>query len=180
MRFPLIPLVLLALPIAEISAFVVIGGRIGLAATLGLIVLSAAVGAVLLRWQGFGRLARIQAEMQAGRVPGRDLVHGAMIMIAALLLIVPGFVSDVLGILLFIPPVREAVCRFVRSRITVVSAETIFAGARRQGPDPRGGKVVDLDEGDFHRAEPGKSPWSTGGNDLPPPGKPGRDGEDGL
>lgn len=178
MRFPIIPLLLVALPIAEISGFVVIGGRIGLAATLGLIALAAVAGAVLLRVQGIGRLARINAEMQSGRVPGRDLAHGAMIILAGVLLIVPGFVSDVFGLLLFVPPVREAVWRFVRSRITVVSAGTTFSG--RGGPRTGGGKVVDLDEADFHRSGTGESPWSKRDGELPGPGNPGAGGKDGL
>ena len=190
MRFSIIPFLLLVVPIAEISAFVVIGGKIGLAATLGLILVTAVIGSVLLRWQGLGLLARISAEMQAGRVPGRDLVHGVMILVAGVLLLMPGFVTDTLGFLLFIPPVREAAWRFLKSRVTIVPAGPIFSDPRgSRGPQPDGsGKVVDLDESDFRRSGPGKSPWSSGANDLPrpeappapPPGKHRPDSEDGL
>lgn len=186
MRFSIIPFLLLVVPIAEISAFVVIGGKIGLAATLGLILVTAVIGSVLLRWQGLGLLARISAEMQAGRVPGRDLVHGVMILVAGVLLLVPGFVTDTLGFLLFIPPVREAAWRFLKSRVTIVPAGPIFSDPRGgRGREPGGrGPVVDLDERDFRRSDPGKSPWSSGANDLPSPGsQPGKrrpDSEDGL
>ncbi len=154
MRSLLIPLFLLALPLAEIATFVFVGREVGIGTTLLLVLLSGVVGAVLLRVQGLGVLRRIRDTTGRGVDPGRELVHGVMIVFAAFLLIIPGFLTDVLGLLLFIPPVREAAWTLLKSRLTIVTT-TGGAGFRRGadtpgGPFTRGGpKVIDLDEGDF-------------------------------
>ncbi len=162
MRLSFIPLLLIAIPLTEITAFVVIGSRIGVVWTLGFVLLSSVIGALLVRWQGFSLIARIRAETAAGRVPSRELAHGAMILMAGVLLIVPGFVTDAIGFLLFMPPVREAAWRAFRSRITVASMEP------RPGPRPGPGvgdlkrtddRVVDLDPEDFTRKPDTGSPW---------------------
>lgn len=143
MRLSLIPLLLLVMPLAEIAAFIFVGSRIGVLATLALIVLTAIAGTILLRVQGFGVLQRIRQTVDRGGVPGRDLVHGVMILIAGILLLVPGFVTDTIGFLLFIPAVRDFGWRFVKDRIVVVSNIRTGGGFRsRDG-------VVDLDEEDY-------------------------------
>lgn len=160
----LFPLLLLALPLIEIAVFVVVGSQIGVLSTIGLVILSGVVGTVLLRIQGFGVLTRIQREMEAGRNPGRELAHGAMIMFAGVLLLIPGFVTDIVGLLLFIPPVRDLGWRLIRSRITVVGE--FGAGRwRSSSPEGRAGrKTIDLDADDYSKddysKDPGKSsPW---------------------
>lgn len=154
MRFSLIPFLLLIVPLAEIAAFVVIGGQIGVWATLGMVLLTAIIGTMLLRWQGIGLFNRINAEMRANRVPGRELVHGVMILIAGVLLLTPGFVTDTLGFLLFIPAVRDLVWRLIKDRVIVQAMPGGFStspqapGGSGGGPDDR---VVDLDEAEFER-----------------------------
>ncbi len=103
MRFSLIPFLLLVVPLAEIAAFVVIGGQIGVWATLGMVLLTAIIGSILLRWQGVGLFNRINTELRANRVPGRELVHGVMILIAGVLLLTPGFVDRFAGLSAFRP-----------------------------------------------------------------------------
>lgn len=159
MRFSLIPFLLLVVPLAEIAAFVVIGGQIGVWATLGMVLLTAALGSVLLRWQGIGLFNRINAEMQANRVPGRELVHGVMILVAGVLLLTPGFVTDTLGFLLFVPALRDAVWRLVRDRI-VVTTMSARQGGRGPGPRRPDDGVVDLGEDEFERNPDHSSPWS--------------------
>ncbi|WP_420407720.1 FxsA family protein [Hoeflea sp.] len=159
MRFSLIPFLLLVVPLAEIAAFVVIGGQIGVWATLGMVLLTAAIGSVLLRWQGIGLFNRINAEMQANRVPGRELVHGVMILVAGVLLLTPGFVTDTLGFLLFVPALRDAVWRLVRNRIVVTTMSARGSGRGPGSPRPDDG-VVDLDADEFERHPDHSSPWS--------------------
>ena len=77
---------MLAMPFIEIAGFVIIGSKIGVFATLGLVILSAMLGFFLLRVQGIGLLQRIRTETAAGRVPDREVVHGAMLVLAAILL----------------------------------------------------------------------------------------------
>lgn len=171
MPFAAIPFLLLAVPIMEIAAFIVIGGQIGVLPTLGLIVVTAIIGSILLRVQGLGLLARIQEETRAGRVPGRELIHGVMILVAGVLLLTPGFVTDTLGFLLFVPAIRDAGWRLLRERIVVV-AQSAGPGRRHggdagggdaRGGDMRGDTVVDLDEAEFQRDPSPDSPWAPDG-----------------
>lgn len=164
----LIVAALIGLPLVEIAVFIVVSRAIGVTATIGLVLLSMIAGTTLMRRQGFGVLRRMQAELDSGRVPGEAMVHGAMIVLAGVLLIIPGFVSDVVGLALFLPPVRDFVWSAIRRRIEIVTVETRAPG----GPGP----VVDLDADAFRRrdghdgGEPGKggSPWV-----IPPPdGRP--------
>jgi UPF0716 protein FxsA len=156
-------LFILALPIVEIAVFVVVGSKIGVLWTIALVILSGVVGSLLLRVQGFGALNRIRAELDAGRDPGRELAHGAMIMLAAVLLLIPGFVTDVIGLLLFVPPVRDAAWRFLRRRVVVAgSFSGGFGGFRSRKPDD---KTIDLDAQDYSRTPDPKSPWRIGTDD---------------
>ena len=126
---------------------------------LGLVLASSIAGVLLLRHQGFGVMARVRAEMDAGHDPSRHLAHGAMIVVAAILLIIPGFITDIIGLLLFLPPVRDLAWRRFKGRIVV--ATDFSAGGFRRPRD----KVIDLDDGDYSREDDFKrgpdhnSPW---------------------
>lgn len=142
-------LLLLALPLAEIAVFVLVGSHIGVLATIALVIATTIAGSVLLRIQGFGAMARIRASIDAGATPGRELVHGLMIMIAGVLLLLPGFITDALGFLLFLPPVRDIAWRFLRDRIVIVGG----MGSSGPGGHRRSG-TIDLDDDDFTRETP--------------------------
>ena len=153
MPFALIPFILLAIPILEIAVFILVGREIGVFATLACIFLTAVIGSVLLRVQGFSILSRIRNETERGRVPGRELGDGVMILAAGILLLTPGFVTDAIGFALFIPAFRALIWRAIASRVVV----TVVGG--RDSPSWRGGQrrdgdVVDLDPEDFHEAGP--------------------------
>ena len=156
MRFPAIPLFLLALPFLEIAGFVIVGRQVGVFYTLALVVASGVLGAILLRVQGFGVAGRIRRELDAGRDPSRELANGVMILVAGVLLLIPGFVTDIIGLLLFLPPVRDLAWRFVKGRI-VVSAGS-FGGFTRSGSGPRG-KTIDLDADEYSSGKRPDSPW---------------------
>ncbi|WP_426125708.1 FxsA family protein [Pararhizobium sp. PWRC1-1] len=161
MRSLIIPILFLSMPIAEIATFIVVGREVGVGMTLLLVVASAIAGAILLRIQGFGVLRKIQQASQTGTDPGRQLVHGVMIVIAAFLLIIPGFISDIIGLLLFIPAVRDLGWSFVKNRLTIVTTG-MAAGSRGfsrgQGPDRDAARradtrVIDLDDDEFSRSD---------------------------
>jgi UPF0716 protein FxsA len=163
MRFTMLPAAILFLPLAEIAGFVLVGRAIGLLATLGLVVASFVIGVMLLRSQGIGILRRMSAEGRNGTVPGRELLRPAMFVFASLLLIIPGFISDIVAILICIPAVRDFAWRYISRRFVVASSKGGFTASSRPsaGPGrPSDAKVVDLDEEDFHREPDGKSPWS--------------------
>ena len=161
----ILSLFFLAWPLAEIAAFVLVGSQIGVLPTIGLVIPSGFVGILLLRIQGLGTLARIRAETDAGHVPGRDLGDAFMILLAGLLLLLPGFITDVLGILLFIPFVRGRIWGWLRSRTTIVTRATGFATGQHSRNDPRAsrrpgrGPVIELDQEDFTREPNPNSPW---------------------
>ena len=164
MRFPVIPLFLLALPFLEIAGFVVVGQEIGVLYTLALVVAAGILGAVLLRVQGFGVMTRVRRELDAGGDPSRELAHGAMILLAGVLLLIPGFITDIVGLLLFLPPVRDAAWRFLRSRVSVSTRG--FGGFAASGTGPsrrRDGKTIDLDADEYSSGPNGgpreDSPW---------------------
>ncbi|TIS95721.1 FxsA family protein [Mesorhizobium sp.] len=148
MRISLLPLFLLALPLLEIAGFVVVGRQVGALATVGLVLASSIAGALLLRYQGFGVMSRVRAEMDAGRDPSRQLAHGAMIVLAAILLIIPGFITDIFGILLFLPPVRDFAWRLLKGRI-VLATNFGTGGFRARQRN----KTIDLDDGDYSRGD---------------------------
>ncbi|QPC89958.1 FxsA family protein [Mesorhizobium sp. INR15] len=148
MRISLFPLFLLALPLLEIAGFVVVGRQVGALATVGLVLASSIAGALLLRHQGLGVMARVRAEMDAGRDPSRQLAHGVMIVLAAILLIIPGFITDIIGLLLFLPPVRDLAWSRLKGRI-VLATNFSTGGFRGRQRD----KTIDLDDGDYSRSD---------------------------
>ncbi len=148
MRFPIIPLFLVALPFIEIAGFVIVGSQIGVLATLALVIAAGVLGALLLRVQGFGVMARVRKELDAGNDPSRELANGAMILVAGILLLIPGFFTDIIGLLLFLPPVRALAWSFMRSRVVISAAG--FNDFSRPGPrSGMRGKTIDLDEDEY-------------------------------
>lgn len=127
-------------PIIEIAIFVWIGGLVGIWWTLGGVLLTAIAGSVLLRWQGARIWSRINAALRQGAFPAREIVDGVMIAIAGVLLLTPGYFTDLLGLLLFVPALRLAVFRFLRSRVSIVAGRTPFR---------RDGDAIDLDSGEW-------------------------------
>ncbi|MEP0521761.1 MAG: FxsA family protein [Hyphomicrobiales bacterium] len=165
MRFSLVPFALLIIPLMEIAAFVLVGGQIGLWATLGLVVVTAIIGSFLLRWQGLSLVSRIQNELAAQRLPAKDMVRGVMLLLAGVMLLTPGFVTDTIGFLLFVPGLQDVFWKFLKSRIQVAGASTA-AGFSQPGspfestktPD-NDDSVVELDPDDFTRRDD-NSPWA--------------------
>lgn len=156
----LIALLLFAMPFVEIAGFVIVGSHIGVLATLALVVFGGMLGFFLLRVQSFGLLQKIRAEAAAGRIPDRELVHGAMLVLAAILLIIPGFVTDICGLLLFIPPVRDLVWRYLsRSGVIVTAGGMRYGRGFGAGDRPQRDQVIDLDPEDYSRKSDPNSPW---------------------
>ena len=166
MPFALVPFLLLVVPAVEIAAFIAIGGQIGIGWTLAMILVTAIIGSFLLRQQGLQLFQRVQNEMNAGQIPGQALGESAMILVAGILLLTPGFVTDGIGFLLFVPPIRLAIWSAVASRINLRSAtsfsqsnyDSTHNDTRYQSDEP--GPVIDLDEDDYSTGEENtNSPW---------------------
>ncbi|MFQ5896472.1 MAG: FxsA family protein [Nitrospinota bacterium] len=105
-----------AVPLLELALLIEVGSRIGVVATLALVIFTGALGAALARAQGFAVLRRIQMELAEGRSPASSLVDGALILAAGLLLITPGLLTDALGFALLLPPFRAWIKGQLRRR----------------------------------------------------------------
>lgn len=112
----MLPLVLLftLLPLAELWLLFQLSYAFGFWASLAIVLGTGIAGAALARWQGFQALQRLQTELQQGAMPAKTIADGALILVAGLLLITPGVMTDVAGLSLLIPPVRKVVMHLVR------------------------------------------------------------------
>lgn len=113
----------LVVPFAELYVILQIGREIGALWTIALLIFMSVAGAALVKREGFGVLRRAQQRVEAGQVPGRELVDGVFILFAGALLLTPGFLTDVVGIFLLLPPVRAALrasaIRALRNRVVI-------------------------------------------------------------
>ena len=103
--------------IVEIAVMIQVGQLIGFLNTIGLLLLVSLIGAWLVKRQGLGVMARIREQRMAGRLPAAEVFDGALVLVAGVLLVIPGFVTDALGLLLLIPPIRAVARRFVSRRV---------------------------------------------------------------
>ena len=142
----------------EIAVFIQVGGWLGLWPTLALVVLSAVIGTWELRAQGLATLARARAVIDAGQVPTREIFDGACLLIAGVLLLTPGFVTDALGLLLFVPAVRAALRRWLARRVSASATTRVFVDGAEVRPAKGGGPVIDGDYRDVSDDEPRKTP----------------------
>lgn len=137
-------LLLVAVPIIEIALFIEIGGWIGTWPTIGIVILTALIGSVLLRQQGMAALRDVQGRIASGENPGRLLAEGAMILVAGVLLLTPGFFTDAFGFALLIPPVRGVIFNFLAARITVHQVNAGGAQAHPSGEHTVDGVYEDI------------------------------------
>ena len=127
-------LLLIAWPIAELQVLFRAARWIGLPAVLLLLVLSAVIGAALMRRPGLGVAARARKSWAQGVVPARELFDALCLLCAGFLLLVPGFLSDGLGLLLLLPPVRALLFAWATARM--VARVRVFGGGT--SPEPGG------------------------------------------
>ena len=158
--------ILVAVPIIEIALFIQVGGWIGLWPTIAIVIATALLGTLLLRQQGFAALNDLQSRLEEGRDPLGALAHGAMILIAGIVLLTPGFFTDIIGFLLLIPPVRSLVIRFAGDRIKLKGAAWTVHGAdeeTRRAADA----TIDGDYKDVTPPEEGTTPGNSGWTQSP-------------
>lgn len=170
MRFSFLPIIVLAMPILEIAGFIIVGKALGLWLTIGLILLTSFLGLIILRSGGLGMVRDLQNTGRTGDEPANAMISGGLRVIAGILLFLPGFITDAIGLLLLVPAFRAFIWKAIGARIVV--AGSYKGPGFRPGPQPdSSSRVVDLDEDDFHRDGPNNSPWSPGkdGHDLPKP-----------
>lgn len=154
---------LIAVPIAEIAVFIQAGEIIGLWPTLALVIVTAVAGSTLLRVQGLSTLRRAQESLARHEFPVAEVFDGLCLLVAGALLLTPGFLTDTLGLLLFVPPFRRALGAFLAKRMVVSGHIHMTAGmdpgsTRKSGPVVEGEYEV-VDEEQRNRGIP-DSGWT--------------------
>lgn len=148
----------LMVPLIEIGLFIQVGGLIGLWPTLLIVVVTAMLGTWLVRNQGILAMGNLRQSFSELQDPTEPLAHGAMILVAGALLLTPGFFTDAVGFSLLIPPVRSAVFRYLRSKVTMRGFN--MGGAPRGTPHNPGRTPGQRDviDGEFTEVDQSKQP----------------------
>jgi UPF0716 protein FxsA len=132
--------IFILVPIAEIYVIIKVGETIGLVPTVVLLLADAILGSMLLRYQGRAAWIRFNRALAEGRLPHKEVFDGVLVIMGGALLLTPGFLTDILGLILLIPPSRALVramsSRFVRRRLSLGEAVWSF-GASQRPPRPR-------------------------------------------
>jgi UPF0716 protein FxsA len=154
--FGLLLVLFVAVPAAELYVILQASHAFGVLETIAALLAISFVGAWLCKREGFTTLGRIQGALNDGRIPTKELQDGALILLAGALLLTPGFLGDVVGILLLLPPTRAVartfLARYLRGRLQVVTAGTGFGGPTGRST------VVDADSRDRDDGPPGAIP----------------------
>ena len=112
----LLVLIFIVLPIAELFVIIQVGGAIGVWWTIGILIADSVVGSMLLRSEGRAAWRRFNEALAAGRAPAREALDGVLVIFGGAFLITPGFLTDVVGVLLLLPPTRSVFRRWITRR----------------------------------------------------------------
>lgn len=137
-----------AVPFIELALLIFLGQQVGFWPTIGLVVATAVLGAVVLNRQGLQTMQRISAALSSGEPPIEPVVDGFFLVIAGAFLLTPGVITDAAGLLLLVPQVRRAIARwgFARAlRHGSFTVHTYHSDGARDAPGPRGEPRVDDD-----------------------------------
>lgn len=153
-------LAFIAVPMIEIALFIQVGGIIGLGWTLLIVLGTAILGTWLVRSQGAAAMNNLRRSFSEMRDPSEPLADAAMILVAGVLLLTPGFFTDAVGFALLTPPLRHAAYLWLRKNVKVASFTTGTTGQsheyRRHTP-----AQDDVIDGTFQEVEPPKQPTHT-------------------
>ncbi|SEK74554.1 UPF0716 protein FxsA [Roseovarius nanhaiticus] len=155
-------LAFIIVPMVEIGLFIQVGGWLGLWPTLAIVLLTAILGTWLVRAQGALALSELRGSLSGQSDPTEALANGAMILVAGVLLLTPGFFTDAVGFALLTPPFRKAAFVYLRKRVKVQTFSSATPNGRR-GPRPTNGantiegEYVELDPDDAPQDDPPRS-----------------------
>jgi UPF0716 protein FxsA len=128
----------IVVPIAELYVIIQVGEAIGLWPTLALLLADALLGSFLLKHQGRGAWRRFNEALAQRRFPGKEVVDGLLIVVGGTLLLTPGFLTDIVGLVLLVPPTRAIIRRLLR-RFTIGRFMVVGMPGSARPQDPRGG-----------------------------------------
>ncbi|MFA9910386.1 FxsA family protein [Vibrio cholerae] len=158
--FPILLFLFIAVPVIEIALFIQVGGVLGVWPTIALVLLIAIVGASLVRSQGLQTLLTVQQRLAQGQLPAQQILEGVMLAVAGVLLLTPGFFTDILGMLVLLPAPRAYFAKQLMSRVVVGNIHASGAGFEQPNPfhdraNPNGttyeGEFERKDDQDQHR-----------------------------
>ncbi|EJL6930110.1 TPA: membrane protein FxsA [Vibrio cholerae] len=158
--FPILLFLFIAVPVIEIALFIQVGGVLGVWPTIALVLLTAIVGASLVRSQGLQTLLTVQQRLAQGQLPAQQILEGVMLAVAGVLLLTPGFFTDILGMLVLLPAPRAYFAKQLMSRVMVGNIHASGAGFEQPNPfhdraNPNGttyeGEFERKDDQDQHR-----------------------------
>jgi UPF0716 protein FxsA len=137
---PLLALIVLfiVVPLAELYVIIKVGEAIGLAPTLALLLADSVLGAMLLRHQGRAVWRRFNEALGAGRMPHREVMDGVLVIFGGAFLLTPGFLTDIVGVVLLVPPTRSLVRRLLVRRLTRRVSVGVVDGTATERHDPPG------------------------------------------
>jgi UPF0716 protein FxsA len=134
----LLILLFVVVPIAELWAIIQVGQAIGVLPTILLLIIDSILGSLLVRSQGRRAWTRLTQTISEGRVPTNEVADGAMILFGGALMLAPGFLTDILGALLLLPPTRALLRPLLLRRVTIAGPAVAF-GSRAAGAGARRG-----------------------------------------
>ena len=152
----LLLLLFIGIPLLEITLFIQVGGAIGLGWTLAIVIITAILGAAMVRTQGAQAMMNLRGSFSQLQDPTENLAHGAMILFSGALLLTPGFFTDFIGFALLIPAVRTAVYKRVREKVNVQGFQMGPDGQ----PNPRAQRPDGVIDGEFEEVDPDNPPHS--------------------
>jgi UPF0716 protein FxsA len=144
---PFLLIVFIVVPIAELAVIIQVGEQIGVWLTIAILVADSILGAMLMRSQGRAAWRRFNETLQSGRPPAREALDGVLVIFGGAFLLTPGFLTDIVGAVLLIPPTRAIVRRILVRRF----ADRMIVTARSRASTPRGrpgdveGTAVDIE-----------------------------------
>ena len=125
-------------PIIEISVLMHVGQWLGAWPTIAIVILTAWLGAKYVRQQGLATLQSVQAKMAQGEMPSGEIITGVMLLVAGVLLVTPGFVTDIFGLSLLVPTIRSALMKAVQKHLVVnqgAASSTSFYSSGQESVD---------------------------------------------
>jgi UPF0716 protein FxsA len=152
------------LPILDLETLVEVGGWIGAWPTVGIMLLSATIGIILLCIQGVAILTQARSTLNKGRFPAREVFDGACVLIGGALLVLPGFASDLVGLILLMPPARFLMRRLIAWEIRRSGRFAIWTLERQPVRAPGGGTVIEGEYKPVEAATPQEGEKHTSGN----------------
>ena len=142
-------LLFVGIPLVELYLLIEVGSEIGAIPTLFLTVFTAVLGGLLVRLQGFTTALRVREAMERGEMPAIEMLEGVVLLVAGIMLLLPGFITDAIGFLCLVPPVRRGLLLAFLRRSGVLRSSG-------SAPEPDSESRPRVIEGEFKREDDGK------------------------